>query len=476
MCYDSRIMKFSIEKRLKGLAGEDKNRLGRVGVIETPHGSIETPAFIVVGTKATVKALSADDIAEHVGAHAVLANTYHLYLQPGYELIKRAGGLGKFMNWKGPTFTDSGGFQVFSLGAAFNAGGARKGGVSKIGQRGANSTAHLAPELQIANAAAVSTLSASGATVDLARPDHRSDDEPSQHEALAKIDEEGVTFKSVLDGSTHRFTPERSIEIQHGIGADIIFVFDECTSPLASYEYQRAAMDRTHRWAQRCLDFHQEAEAKKVADGILPQALFGIVQGGRYEDLRKESAQIIGSMTTTAGDGTERGFDGFGIGGSFDKEDMYTTVGWVNEVLPEGKPRHLLGIGEPADFFGGIENGADTFDCVMPTRMARNGTLYTSTGKIHIKNEKYTDRLGPIDMDETGKSLCDCYMCANYTAAYVAHLFRANEMLAGTLASIHNLYFIVNLVRKIRQSILDDRFDEYKQEFFSKYKSPGSTE
>jgi queuine tRNA-ribosyltransferase len=446
-------MKFTIDKKLTDETG--KTLLGRAGRIETTHGVIETPAFIVVGTKATVKALSPEQVKE-LGSQAVLSNTYHLYLQPGYELIKHAGGLGKFMNWSGPTFTDSGGFQVFSLGAAFNPGGARKGTVSKIGQRGANSTAHLAPEIKSQNVAG-----------DLGHAAHRSDDESSQHEALAKIDEEGVTFRSILDGSSHRFTPERSIEIQQGIGADIIFVFDECTSPLASYEYQKAAMDRTHRWALRCLEYHKVTAAAASPEG---QALFGIVQGGRFEDLRKESARIIGEMTVKDVNGNQVGFDGFGIGGSFDKEDMYSTVGWVNEVLPEGKPRHLLGIGEPADFFGGIENGADTFDCVMPTRMARNGTLYTSRGKIHITNEQYTDRLGPIDMDANGKSLCDCHMCTHYTAAYIAHLFRAHEMLAGTLASIHNLHFIVNLVKKIRQSIIDGNFFEYKKEFFSKYK------
>ncbi|MCR4330945.1 MAG: tRNA guanosine(34) transglycosylase Tgt, partial [Patescibacteria group bacterium] len=244
------------------------------------------------------------------------------------------------------------------------------------------------------------------------------------------------------------FTPERSIEIQHHIGADMIFAFDECTSPHASHEYQKEAMDRTHRWAKRSLDAH-----KKNTEASARQGLFGIVQGGRFEDLRKESAQVIAGMD----------FDGFGIGGSFDKEDMYTVVGWVNKILPEGKPRHLLGIGEPADLFGGVENGADLFDCVAPTRMARNGSLHTALGRINLFNAKFVNDFTPI---EEG---CGCYTCTHYTRAYVAHLFRAKEMFAATLASIHNLYFIVHLVKKIRQSIVDERFEEYKTGFLKRY-------
>lgn len=391
-------MKFNIEKELG-------NGRGRVGKIETIHGIIETPAFIVVGTKSTVKALTPEQVSE-LGAQAVLANTYHLYLQPGDDLLKKAGGLHNFMNWHGPTFTDSGGFQAFSLGAAFN------NNASKISDRN--------NEVE------------------------RNDENIS--EKLAKVTEEGVEFKSIIDGSTHFFTPEKSIEIQHNIGADIIFAFDECTSPHASYEYQKEAMNRTHRWAKRSLDFHE----KNNNNG---QALFGIVQGGRYEDLRKESARIISSMN----------FDGFGIGGSFDKEDIYTAVGWVNDELPKGKPRHLLGIGEPADLFGGIENGIDTFDCVTPTRIARNGSLYTKNGKINILNAKFVNDFGKIDDD------CACYTCLHYTPAYLSHLFRSKEMLGATLASIHNLYFIVNLVKKIRQSILDDRFFEFKEDFLKNY-------
>ncbi len=391
---------FKIEKKLKG-------SLGRAGVLSTPHGEIKTPAFVTVGTKATVKALAPEQV-KTLGAQVVLANTYHLYLQPGDELIKKAGRIHKFMNYDGPMMTDSGGFQVFSLGVAFGT------SVSKFGKK------------------------------------ESVDEECRQQEniKLAKIDEDGVTFRSHIDGSEHRFTPERSIEIQHNIGADMIFAFDECTSPTASYEYQKEAMERTHRWAERSLRAH-----KGNKDASDTQALLGIVQGGRFEDLRKESARVIAGMD----------FDGFGIGGSFEKEDMDTAVGWVNEILPEDKPRHLLGIGEPRDLFGGVENGADLFDCVAPTRMARNGTIHTKEGRINILNAKYVDDFSPIEKG------CECYTCQNYTRAYLAHLFRAKEMLAGTLASIHNLYFIVKLVSDIRESILDERFIEFKKEFLGKY-------
>lgn len=411
----------------------------RAGTLVTPHGVIQTPAFVTVGTKATVKALTPEQVAS-LGAQVVLANTYHLYLEPGDEIVRDGGGLGKFMNWHGPTMTDSGGFQVFSLGAAFGK------NASKIAERGAK------PE----------------AVADVDEKGNERDDKKSVHEALAKIDEDGVSFKSVIDGSAHRFTPERSMEIQHNIGADMFFAFDECTSPHSPYEYQREAMDRTHRWAQRSLDYHQE-HVKRDADGSPTQALFGIVQGGRHEDLRKESAKIIGAMKTAGTNGADgAGFDGFGIGGSFDKEDMYTVVGWVTDILPEDKPRHMLGIGEPEDFFGGIENGADLFDCVAPTRLARTGNLYGAHGRINIKNAKFKTDFGPIATGPDGKK-CVCYSCTNYTAAYLSHLFRADEMEAATLASIHNLHFIVNLVKMIRQSILDDTFQEFKKEFLAKY-------
>lgn len=396
----SNYMKFNIEKELD-------NGRARVGKIETAHGSIETPAFVVVGTKATVKALTINQVKD-LGVQAVLANTYHLYLQPGDDIVRGAGGLQGFAKWDIPSFTDSGGFQAFSLGAGFD------DDISKISDK--------------------------KETVKI----------PSNNN-LVKIDEEGITFKSIIDGSSHRFTPEKSIDIQHNIGADIIFAFDECTSPHASYEYQKEAMARTHRWAVRCLDFHKSKNDKREENK--KQALFGIVQGGRHKDLREESAKIIGGMD----------FDGFGIGGSFDKEDIYSAVGWVNDILPKGKPRHLLGIGEPVDLFGGIENGIDTFDCVTPTRIARNGSLYTRDGRINILNEKFIKDFSKIDEE------CRCYTCTHYTRAYISHLFRAKEMLAATLASIHNLYFIVNLVKDIRKSMLEGKFESFKESYLKRY-------
>jgi queuine tRNA-ribosyltransferase len=399
---------FKIEKKLKG-------KLGRVAILETSHGVIETPAFVVVGTKATVKSLNPEQVRD-AGAQVVLANTYHLYLQPGDEKVKKMGGLGKMMNWSGPTMTDSGGFQVFSLGAAYGK------GISKI--------------LQITDPS-------------LMIPE-RFDDTAAPR--LAKVGQDGVSFTSHLDGSVHYITPEKSIQIQHNLGADMIFAFDECTSPSEDLKYQEEALDRTHSWAKRSLEEHNKLNTKNKV------ALFGIVQGGREEKLRKKSAKIISEMEVEG-----KKFDGFGIGGSFAKEDMSTAVKWVDEILPEDKPRHLLGIGEPEDLFMGIENGIDLFDCVLPTRLGRNGTIYTKYGKIHITNTTYRDDLKPIEED------CKCYTCKNYSRGYLSHLFHGKEMLAGTLASIHNIYFIVNLIKKIRQSILDNKFDEFKKDFLNKY-------
>jgi queuine tRNA-ribosyltransferase len=418
-------MEFKIEKKLE-------EKLGRVGVLKTAHGVIHTPAFVAVGTKGTVKSLNPEQIKE-VGTEVVLGNTYHLYLQPGDESVRDAGGLGKFMNWSGPTMTDSGGFQVFSLGVAYGK------DISKITK--ITDSSLLIPE--------------------------RFDDRDAPR--LAKIGNDGVSFKSHLDGSIHYITPEKSIQIQHNLGADIIFAFDECTSPAEDKKYQEEALERTHRWAERSLKEHNrlknlnfsslqsfpsgaESSALEKSKFFSP-SLFGIVQGGRDENLRKKSAEIIGKMD----------FDGFGIGGSFAKEDMSSAVKWVNEILPEEKPRHLLGIGEPEDLFMGIENGVDLFDCVLPTRLGRNGTIYTKEGKIIITNKEFRKDFSPIEKD------CECYSCKNFTKAYIAHLFRGKEMLAGTLASIHNLYFIVNLVKKIRKSILDDKFFKFKEEFFSRY-------
>jgi len=427
-------MNFKIQKKLSskgGSASGGKNSLGRVGILETSHGVIETPAFVVVATKATVKSLNPEQVKD-IGVQAILGNTYHLYLQPGDEIVRDAGGIGKFMSWDGPTMTDSGGFQVFSLGVAYGK------DISKI-------TKIIDPSLLI--------------------PERFDDNDAPR---LAKIGQDGVSFKSHLDGSIHYITPEKSIQIQHNLGADIIFAFDECTSPVEDLKYQDEALERTHRWAERSLIEHKKLKAKSKKQ----IALFGIVQGGREEKLRKKSAEVISNL----------GFDGFGIGGSFAKEDMSSAVKWVNEILPEEKPKHLLGIGEPEDLFMGIENGVDLFDCVSPTRLGRNGTIYTKNGKINILNLKYRNDFSPIEND------CKCYACAGgnliprqsasslrssampaYSRAYIAHLFHGKEMLAGTLASIHNLYFIVNLVKKIRQSILDDNFYEFKEEFLKNY-------
>jgi queuine tRNA-ribosyltransferase len=404
---------FKITKKLPGT-------LARVGEIHTPHGIIHTPSFVTVGTKATVKALTPEQVRD-LGAQVVLANTYHLYLEPGDAIVAKHGGFPKMMNWTGPTMTDSGGFQVFSLGAAMGK------GVTKV-----------ATEQQIEDYISE--------TIDVA-------EENGGLGKLATIDEDGVTFKSYKDGSVHRFTPERSMEIQWNLRADMIFAFDECTSPMDPHDYQKQAMDRTHRWALRSLTRHNELDSEKV------QALLGVVQGGRFEDLRAESAKILAEMKTDNGDM----FDGFGIGGSFTKNDLGKTLQIVNAILPEDKPRHLLGIGEPIDFFLGVENGCDTFDCVAPTRIARNGGLHTKSGRINIKNAEHRESLEPIESD------CGCYTCKSYTRSYLSHLFRSDEMLAGTLASIHNLYFINKLVADIRQSLIDEKFFEFKEQFISQY-------
>lgn len=391
---------FEIIKRRSG-------SLARAGVLHTPHGDIETPAFVVVGTKGTVKSLKPEDLQGFIGAQVALANTYHLYLQPGHDIVEAAGGLHDFANWNMPTMTDSGGFQVFSLGAAFGK------GVSKFAKG-------ETPEAD--EKAGLNVYSKEVAT---------------EHGKLCIIDEEGVTFTSHHDGSLHRFTPERSIEIQHAIGADIIIAFDECTSPTADYDYQQEAMDRTHRWAKRSIMAH-----KQNYKALKKQGLYGVVQGGRHLDLRKESAKTLTAMD----------FDGFGIGGSFSKADLGDALRVVNEVLPEDKPRHLLGIGEPEDITEGVHLGCDTFDCVAPTRLARTGTIYERTNEGHrrtnLYNTKYIRDFGKPDAS------CDCYVCTHYTKAYLAHLFRSKEMLGAHLASLHNLYYIINFTKREREAIL----------------------
>jgi queuine tRNA-ribosyltransferase len=404
--------KFSFE-----IHKELPNSLGRVGTVHTLHGEIQTPAFVSVGTKGTVKSLTPEQLKE-TGAQVIIANTYHLYLELGDEQIKKLGGLHKMMNWSGPLMTDSGGFQVFSLGVAYG-----KKGISKISYK-------KDEELLLEES------NDSSHFVEATR------DKPK----IVKIDPNGVMFRSHSDGSAHYFTPEKSIDIQHNLGADIIFAFDECTSPHESLHYQKEALERTHRWARRSLEYHKQA-------GRPEQAIFGIVQGGRDEKLRKESAEYIGSLD----------FDGFGIGGSFEKEDMDKAVQWCNEILPKEKPRHLLGIGEPADLFMAVEKGCDLFDCVSPTRIARNGGIYTKEGRINLMNEQFRDDSKPLDES------CWCYSCKNYSRSYIAHLFRAKEILAYTLASIHNIHFIVSMVDKMRETMLSGDFENYKKDFLCRY-------
>ena len=387
---------------------------GRAGVIHTPHGDIETPAFIVVGTKATVKSVLPETVAD-LGAQAVLANAYHLYLQPGSDLVDEAGGLGRFMNWPGPTFTDSGGFQVMSLGAGFK----------KVL---AMDTSGLADDDVIAE----------GKT------------------RMAHVDEDGVTFKSHLDGDRHRFTPEVSMRIQHELGADVMFAFDELTTLMNTRAYQEASVERTHRWAVRCLAEHRRLTAERSAKPY--QALFGVIQGAQYEDLRRRAARDLAALEV---DG--QAFDGFGLGGALEKENLGTIIGWMVDELPEDKPRHLLGISEPDDLFAAVERGADTFDCVNPSRVARNAAVYTADGRYNVNTARHRRSFEPL---EEG---CDCYTCTHYTRAYLHHLFKGKEMLSATLATIHNERFTVRLVDRMRAALKSGDFHAFRDEFLGRF-------
>ncbi|AUI51079.1 tRNA guanosine(34) transglycosylase Tgt [Arthrobacter crystallopoietes] len=387
---------------------------GRTGTIATPHGDIQTPAFIAVGTKATVKAVLPESMKD-LGAQALLANAYHLYIQPGPEILDEAGGLGKFMNWAGPTFTDSGGFQVMSLGSGFK----------KV----------------INMDAAAEAGAGSGADDRVA----------AGKERLAHVDDDGVWFKSHLNGDRHRFTPEISMQVQHQLGADIMFAFDELTTLMNSRAYQELSLERTRLWAERCIVEHERLTKERSHRPY--QALFGVIQGAQYEDLRRKASSDLGAMN----------FDGFGIGGALEKENLGTIVRWCNEELPEDKPRHLLGISEPDDIFTAIENGADTFDCVSPTRVARNSAFYTPDGRKNLSNAKFKRDFTPLVEG------CDCYACANYTRAYIHHLFKANEMVSHTLISIHNERFTVKLVDDARLAIEDGSFFDFKNETLGRY-------
>ncbi|MFW6599253.1 tRNA guanosine(34) transglycosylase Tgt [Propionibacteriaceae bacterium Y2011] len=401
----------------------------RAGVISTPHGPIETPAFIAVGTKATVKALLPETLTE-IGAQAVLANAYHLYLQPGADLIDAAGGLGAFMNWAGPTFTDSGGFQVMSLGVGFK----------KVL---AMDTAGLADDDVIAEGT----------------------------ERRAKVDDDGVTFTSHLDGSTHRFTPEVSMGVQHQLGADVIFAFDELTTLMNTRGYQEESLERTRRWAQRCLTEHHRLTTERSHRPY--QALFGVIQGAQYEDLRRKASRDLAALRHT-GDGPDGagstgsgsdgyGFDGYGIGGALEKENLGTIVGWCADELPEDRPRHLLGISEPDDVFAAVAAGVDTFDCVSPSRVARNAALYSHDGRFNVTTAANRRNLDPIDAE------CDCYTCANYSRAYLHHLFKSREIIANTLATIHNERFVIRLVDRIRAALVAGELDAFRDEFLGRY-------
>jgi len=398
---------FTVEHELPG-------RLGRTGEIRTPHGSIATPAFVAVGTKATVKAVLPESLAE-VGAQAVLANAYHLYLQPGADVVDAAGGLGAFMNWPGPTVTDSGGFQVMSLGVGFK------------------------------KVLAMST-------------DDVTDDDVIAvgKTRLARVDDDGVSFTSHLDGTPHRFTPESAVALQHRLGADVMFAFDECTTLLNTREYQERSVARTQAWAVRCLAEH--VRQTRLRAGRPYQALFAVVQGAQYEDLRRQAAR---ELTDTRVEGAA--FDGYGIGGALEKHNLGTIVRWVCEELPADRPRHLLGISEPDDIFTAVANGADTFDCVSPSRVARNAAVYTRTGRFNVNTASSRRAFAPIDPE------CDCYTCAHYTRAYLHHLFKAKEMLAATLCTIHNERFVVALVDRIRASIADGTFADLEAETLGRY-------
>ena len=352
----------------------------RLGRLHTPHGIIETPIFMPVGTQATVKAMTPEELKE-IGSQIILSNTYHLYMRPGHDLIERAGGLHKFMNWDKPILTDSGGFQVFSLGP------------------------------------------------------------------LRKIKEEGVEFRSHLDGSKHFLSPEKATEIQNALGSDIIMAFDECAPYPADRQYVKNSLERTTRWLERCKAAHKYPEK---------QALFGIVQGGMYKDLREQSAKEITAID----------LPGYAIGGlsvGEPKDMMYEVLDYTVPLLPEDKPRYLMGVGSPDDLLEGVLRGIDMFDCVLPTRIARNGTAMTSQGKVVVRNASYAEDFTSLDPE------CDCYTCKNYTKAYLRHLIKCNEILGARLLTIHNLHFLLKMMENVREAIKEDRLLDYKKDFFEKY-------
>lgn len=352
----------------------------RAGILTTPHGEIMTPVFMPVGTLGTVKAMTPEELWD-LNAQIILANTYHMYLRPGSDIVRRAGGLHKFMHWDGPILTDSGGFQVFSLGA------------------------------------------------------------------LRKITEDGVEFRSHIDGSKHFLTPEKSIGIQEDLGSDIMMCFDECVHYGADYDYTKKSMEMTHRWAKRCKDAQNYPEK---------QAIFGIIQGGMYKDLRMESAKVMSDMD----------FPGYSIGGlsvGEPKEEMLDLLYHITNLMPQDKPRYLMGVGTPDYLLETVGSGMDMADCVIPTRLARHGTMITHKGILSIRNAKYKDDFSSPDPE------CDCYTCTNYSRAYLRHLFQCGEILASRLASIHNIRFLLKVMEDAREAILEDRFLKYKNSFYEKF-------
>ena len=389
---------------------KDKKSLARVGVLNTPHGKIETPHFIPVATKGTLRGVSFLDFKK-MGGRAVFLNTFHFFINQAYKKVKKIGGLHKFLSCNFPLFTDSGGFQVFSLGYG------REEGVGKIAGIFPNQAPRAISKKQ------------------------------STRDNLIKIDSDGIVFSSPLDGKEHRLTPSLSIKIQKILGADIIFTFDECTSPLASYEYTRKALERTHHWAILCL---KEFGSRKS------QALFGIVQGGEWKDLRETSAEFVSSLP----------FFGIAIGGSLGKSklDMYRILEWTIPKLPPSKPRHLLGIGRIEDIFEAVSRGVDLFDCVEPTRLARRGVAFTRQGFINLKKSIFSITKEPIEKE------CCCLICQTYSRAYLHHLIREREITAVSLLAYHNLFFIIDLMKKIRKSILEDKFLLFKKHYLKKLK------
>jgi len=358
---------------------ESKQTKARLGKLHTPHGTVDTPVFMPVGTQATVKAMTPEELKD-IGAQIILSNTYHLFLRPGHELIAEAGGLHKFMHWDRPILTDSGGYQVFSLGD------------------------------------------------------------------LRKISEEGVNFRSHLDGSSLFLGPETAMEIQMALGSDIAMAFDECTPYPSTYEYARNSLERTSRWAERCLRAHHSRD----------QAVFGIVQGGMYQDLREQSARELTALD----------FPGYSIGGlsvGEPKAMMYEVLDYTVPLLPREKPRYLMGVGSPDCLIEGVIRGIDMFDCVLPTRIARNGTVMTSRGKLVIRNAEHTRDMRPLDPE------CDCYACKHFSRAYIRHLFKADEILGLRLTTVHNLHFLLKLMENIRLAIRQDNLLEFREEFFVRY-------